>query len=688
MLFESSLLPDIFARGFAEVPDQPLWQWADENVWLESKDAAEPGPYRSAKTPWTRRIQELWQRPIMYVWDWGAGAYSVARVKEIAEMKCSQSGLTEAVLNGVRHDSQFTPRNCIYTVDTRETARDISDRLEPSLRKLDNQDIFTGDDDDVGTFVMRLMAMAIWFQGSFSTGKFASKMAPRVVSDESEEQGSDSTDTSNDTALKSRKKTADHGLFVTLCKPKRKKGPIHKAYLRGNQERFCIACPHCDYRQPLTFRRNEEAEQPDLTPFSEKLIEILDEQTGRLIAALPEPLPKGEKRKLVTGRLVFEHCKDDQGQWDKLKILRETYYECGSCRGRIDEALKNSLVAGAIWIPTAMGDPGVVSQHINDLYSSDANSAWGEVVLEYLRCKKEDRKELQGFYNHILGLPWTDEISKIAEADILKNIAGRTIYRIEAPDEDGKQKRHIFDRLDSAEAARVTLKARGLECDIIKSFCPPYQRGHIPFDRFSLVLGSDVGGNYAKWALGAIPVGTEDVAIIDWGEELDPSAISDLMLRHAWPAIDGKQYRVRAGFIDAKFRKTDCYHACLATNRMLMPISGLGGTAARTIKLFAAVQVQSYPPGFLRLDFNDREAKDELYLVRLKKMFRRLWVPCDVDTDPGFIGELSAEELIEDTNGQSIWNPFPPPNHWGDCVKNIVTGVRYLNRRVAIRPPG
>lgn len=688
MLFSTSLLPEAFATAFAPLPDKKLWQWADENVWLENREAAEAGPYRSAKTPWTRRIQELWQTPEMLVFDFKANRWIKQRVTEITVMKSSQSGYTEAVLNGIRYTSSFRPQNVIYTVDTRETARDISQRLESSLQKLEG-DIFTGDDDDVGTFVMRLRAMSVWFQGSFSMGKFASKMAPRVVSDESEEQGSDSTDTSTDTALKSRKKTADDGLYVALCKPKRKKGPIHRGFLRGNQEHQFITCPHCSYRQIPTFFRNEDGQEPAETPFSEETMEVKDEQTGAVLAIMPVPLPRGQTRKLRTGRLVFEHCKDFLGTYDKNEILRDTYYECGHCRGRIDEHEKSRLAAVAIWMPTAIGDPGIVSQQQNDLLSTDANSSWGHIVLEYLAAKREGRRELQGFYNHRLGLPWSDEVNKTAESDIKANIAGITLYRCDAPNKEGHMTRKVFDRFDAAEKYVEEVKrTREFTVEIVPSVCPPYQRGTIPFIPRGLVLGSDVGGNYAKWAIGAVMPNWEDIAIIDWGHELDPSAVAEIFQFHRWPcSVDGKQYVPSGGFIDAKHRKTDTLKACLSVPGLkLMPTAGEGGQAARNLKVFAESQVQGWPPGFKRLTYNDREAKDEMYIVRIKKKHRRLFFPLDVESDPEFVAECCAEELIEDENARTKWNEYPPPNHYGDCVKDIITGVRYLTRRIATRP--
>jgi hypothetical protein len=674
MLFPSTLVSGAFAKAFAPIPPEPIWEWADRNVWLAGNEAAEPGPYRSAKTPWARSIQTLMGTPWHHIYDWSGERWITVALKEINVMKSSQSGFTEAVLNAIRFSAQYRPKNVIYTVDTRETARDISNRLLPSLQKLDGADIFTGDDHDLGTFVMRLRAMDIWFQGSFSMGKFASKMAPIVVSDESEEQGSDKTDTSTDTALKSRKKTADSGLFVSICKPKRRRGPIHRGFLRGDQQAFMVRCPACAYWQPLTFWRNQDQAEPLESAFAEPA--DLD--------APPTPLARGTTRTLITGRLVFEHCKDLLGNWDKLRVSRETYYECGNCRAAIEEFQKPALLASARWIPTAHGDPGVVSQHINDLYSTDANSAWGALVLDYLARIREGRRELQGFFNHALGLPWSDEVNKTSDRDILTNIAGHSIYRIDSPGEGGYTTRKIFTTEAAATAAAAGLTAKGLTPVIVPSICPPYQRGTIPVSGCTLILGSDVGGNYAKWVVGAVLPNMEDIAIVDWGTELDPDAVAEIFLTSTWLCPpNGKKYGASAGFMDAKFRKGDCYSACLRTHRRLMPCAGLGGTAARSVRLFSATQVQQYPSGFLRLDFNDREAKDELYIARLKKKNRRVWFPHDVAQDPDYIAESSAEELLENDRGQTYWNEHPGANHYGDCNKLLVVGTRYLTRRMA-----
>jgi hypothetical protein len=669
-MFINSWVDRAFETTFTPPPPGHIWEWAEENVWLDNQEAAEPGFYRSAKTPWTRRIQELIRNPIAYFWSESQEKYVPVLVNEINEEKSSQSGVTEGVLNGIRWRARYEPCNVLYQIDSQKEAQTIRDRLLPSLEKLDGN-IFTGDEADTKALVLKLRAMTMWFIGAGSSGQAANKQTPFVVCDEVEEHGQEKGDTDTLTNADSRRKTAKEGLQINISKPKLKSGPIHKAFLEGNQEEFHITCPHCRQLQWLTFFLEERE-----VPFSDKLIEVRDEQTGAVVAELWRPLPIGETRTVQTGRMVFEHCKNRLGQWDRLRILSETYYECAACaahvveyerlsklggdfdaaqayyakhqasidsRGRIDEWRKGELVANAKWLPTAHGTPGIVSQHISDLYSSDAGSSWGNLVLRFLRANRGGRTKLQGFYNHRLGLAFADEANETTSKDILANIAGRQ-----------------------------------------GDTCPAYRKGEIPFEPRALVLDADIGGNYAKWALGAVAMNGEDVAIFDWGEEIDPFEIAEIIRTQRWYcAALKKEVSITIGFMDGKYRKTDALNACLQLPRgKLIPTAGNGGEAARGIKVWSFHQIPTYPKGFCQLTYNDVEAKDELYIERFKKKKRRVFFPVDIvdEKHKQFVAELCAEVKAPDKNGENRWNPHPPPNHWGDCVKGIVTGLRFLTR--------
>jgi hypothetical protein len=122
-------------RAFTPPPDIEIWEWADENVLLQNEDAAEPGSYRSAKTPWTRRLQELIRRPEMWVWSWDPAqtVTSASPSPRSTSMKSSQSGFSEACLNGIRWRATYRPCNVIYAIDSADEAKKIARRLLRSL---------------------------------------------------------------------------------------------------------------------------------------------------------------------------------------------------------------------------------------------------------------------------------------------------------------------------------------------------------------------------------------------------------------------------------------------------------------------------------------------------------------------------------------------------------------------------
>jgi phage terminase large subunit GpA-like protein len=285
--FAHGLLAQAIARAFTPPPDIPIYDWADENVWLYSEDAAEPGPYRSNKTCWTRRLQELGRNPVMWCWDYNAQCWTKVRVTEINIQKSTQSGFTEAILNFIRWIASFVQRNVIYLVDSQDQGKKIARRLLRSLKRLD-PGIFSGDSDDIKSLEFLLRGMEVIFGGSFSGTTTAQKQAPVVVSDEIEEhQKSAAGDTSATRNLKYRKKTSTGGIQFNLSKPKLQGGPINRLFNRGDREEFHIACPHCHYLQPIIpAYQNSCSQTTEIdTPFSDKF-QLIDADTGQVVKTL------------------------------------------------------------------------------------------------------------------------------------------------------------------------------------------------------------------------------------------------------------------------------------------------------------------------------------------------------------------------------------------------------------------
>ena len=274
MIFNSPWLPKLFGRAFAAIPDVPIWKWAGSGAFTLRK-APEP-TYRSNRTPWTRRGQDLQRKP------WHNGR----RIRRFGARKSSQSGYTEGViLNVVRWLAKHMPRNCLISVDSQKEVTELRERLVPTLEDLGSE-IFTGDKDDISKGTLRLMGMEVWFTGSFSAGGFSNKFATKVFNDEVDLYGSIAAEGNTIENFWSRAKTVDDGFQVVISKPAWVDGPIDSFFKLGNQELWTVECPHhgCHSRQALEW-----------------------------------------------DRVIFGHCKDLLGAWDEARLLSETFYRCKDC---------------------------------------------------------------------------------------------------------------------------------------------------------------------------------------------------------------------------------------------------------------------------------------------------------------------------------------------------------------------
>jgi hypothetical protein len=354
-------------------------------------------------------------------------------------------------------------------------------------------------------------------------------------------------------------------------------------------------------------------------------------------------------------------------------------------------------------LQTAIGSPGVVSMHMGDMLSLNEESSWGEIARQLIEAKAESRTELQGVVNNIFGNVWKEELANTKPDDVRANVAGKDYFFLDVQTDQGT-KREVFDNEDAAETARKVLLGAGqVEVGtVLPSFCKPYKRGNIPFLPQNLILGSDVGGNYARWCVIAVCPNMIDAAVIDWGDELDPESIAEIVLTNTWPCLsDNKQRRIGFGFIDSHWRTNDVLRACwhvlqIGKSHRLIPTAMIGGTAARGMRVWTFHHIQGYRAksyrhtAFKQLGYNFRESMNDTFITCIQKKRRRIWFPaelaqCDRDLDHDqrqFIEELCNDKMVEDRHGRKMWaDPPPGPNHYGAALKNAITGLRFLTRK-------
>ena len=107
-------------RAMRPDPDLTVSEWADQHRWLSSRASAEPGRYRTARTPYLREIMD---------------ALSPRHpAQRISFMKAAQVGATEAGNNWIGFVIHHAPGPMLAVLPTVEMAKRTSrGRLDPLI---------------------------------------------------------------------------------------------------------------------------------------------------------------------------------------------------------------------------------------------------------------------------------------------------------------------------------------------------------------------------------------------------------------------------------------------------------------------------------------------------------------------------------------------------------------------------
>jgi phage terminase large subunit GpA-like protein len=347
-----------------------------------------PGLYDPDEYPATWEFQEImrtrhvWEKKLddgaVVIVDPGTEGATCMRVHDVASMKSTQTGFTEGSLNEIRYCAKHDPQNVIFSIDNAKQAGEVNEiRLQPTLRRL-GEEVLPVDDDDVGRFIIKMRRMLVYFLGSYSAGAFTQKMCELGICDELEKHGSK---TSAD-ELRGRMKSSPRRLCVLMSRPEKVGGPIDKEHKKGSMHELEVPCPRCT-----------EKNSGILTGF-----QVLEQD-----------------------QMKFGHCRNLLGELDKDAVMRDTFFECVHCGGRINESEKRWLNdrKRRRWRRTNMNaDPNFISFHVSDFLSYDESVCWGRLAIKY-HGSKGDPVARQTYRNEHEGLPYEVRASKTEAADIM-----------------------------------------------------------------------------------------------------------------------------------------------------------------------------------------------------------------------------------------------------------------------------
>ena len=364
-----------FAAGLRPEPALTVSTWADTHRKLSQRTSAEPGQYRTDRTPYLREIMDCLSPS--------------SPVEEVAVMKSAQIGATEAGNNWMGFVIDHAPGPMLAVQPTTETAKRFSkmrlaSMVEDCQTLRDKVRDPRSRDSGNTTLMKEFPGGVLVITGANSAVGLRSMPVRYLFLDEIDAYPGD-VDNEGDPLDLAEKRTAtfrNRKIFKISTPTIKGASKIDAAYQRGDQRGFYVPCPLCGHFQTLEWGFGAES-------------------TGGLVWPTGRP--------------------------------QEAVYRCESCARTFAEWHKTEMLAQGVWRPRAVADPKIRSYHINSLYSPYGwpDAAWPVLAAKW-DADHRDPVKLKVFMNVQLGLPWEDRQSARVDADVL--MSRRDVYDFEIPE--------------------------------------------------------------------------------------------------------------------------------------------------------------------------------------------------------------------------------------------------------------
>ena len=331
-------------RGMRPDPDLTVSEWADQHRKLSSRASAEPGQYRTARTPYLREIMD---------------ALSPRHpAQRISFMKAAQVGATEAGNNWIGFVIHHAPGPMLAVLPTVEMAKRTSrGRIDPLIEDSPalKERVNPARSRDAGNSMLskEFPGGILVLTGANSATGLRSMPARYVFLDEVDAYPA-SADEEGDpvTLAEARTTTFAHRrkVFMVSTPTIRGLSRIEREFEASDQRRYFVPCPHCDHRQWLQFERLRWA--------------------------------KGQPETAA--------------------------YHCAGCGRPIAEHHKTQMLARGEWRATATSNnPNAIGFHLSALYSPIGWKSWEQIARDWLAAQGSDEM-LRAARNTLLGETWTE----------------------------------------------------------------------------------------------------------------------------------------------------------------------------------------------------------------------------------------------------------------------------------------
>ena len=349
-----------------------LDEWSDKYRRLSPESSAEPGIWRTDRTPYLREPMRAFTDP---------------KVKNIVMVASSQIGKSEFELNAIGYIIDQAPGSVMYVQPNLDAARKFSrQRISPMIRDsaaLKNKVHNIRSRNSGNTILQKSFPGGmLTITGSESPSALASIPARYIIGDE-RDRWAKSAGTEGDPweLLKARQATFYNAKSIEVSTPTIKgASPIETSFLLGTQERWCHSCPEC----------------------------------GQYTNIVWDKIRFDSTYKIINNKKFYE--------------VSNIGFACPYCGAISSEETMRKQPAK--WIPE---NPDAYEKGVRSFWLNAFSSPWKpwkEIILAFLEAKEYPEK-LQAVFNTLLGELWEDRGDLMEEDEMLSR---RENYGAELPE--------------------------------------------------------------------------------------------------------------------------------------------------------------------------------------------------------------------------------------------------------------
>ncbi|NJK40590.1 MAG: phage terminase large subunit family protein [Acaryochloridaceae cyanobacterium SU_2_1] len=323
----------------APPPQLRVSEWADEYRMLSPESSAEPGRWRTSRTPYLQEILDSLNNP---------------SIEEVILCSSAQIGKTEAQLCILGYYIHQDPAPVLFVMPTLELAEAISkDRIAPMVRDCPALAARIGDprSRDSGNTLLHkeFPAGRLTLCGSNSPASLSSRPCRIILCDEVDRFTAAGTEGDVVNLAKKRTSTFFNRKLVLTSTPTIKGASrIWSAFESSDQRRFFIPCPECGHEQYLKWPqvkwdwdKDPSAAWYECEGCGHKMSDAQKKQMVRLGRWQPTATPKQG-----TAKSISYHLWAAYSPWMSLGDCAQEFL-----------AAKDDPQTLKVWVNTCLGEP-------------------------------------------------------------------------------------------------------------------------------------------------------------------------------------------------------------------------------------------------------------------------------------------------------------------------------------------